>query len=629
MIKRNFILIGILICLNIPSGFCTSKYPDWGQEYLGYDRFENFNRKMFIFNGALNKYALRPVTIIWSSIMPKYGIERLKSAYDNILYPRRLVSSLIQRDFKAMGRSTARFLTNSTLGLGGMFDPAKRYLKLKPINEDMEQALAKLKMKKGPYLVVPVISGTTPRGLLGRALDAALDPTSYIGSPAIAAVKAGFTVNNAAIMQPLIKNLEQNFIDPYDITKKMYGLQVAILNANLDREEVLNETEEKLNPDFTKTENEENNLPENIILNENKSLKKIFLKKPAEKNNIYNVSDEINPPEPVLSADTIKGSAITDDILLKNELIPDIILENYKPQHPITDSMRTALFDDETVDNSMWSEMSIWNRSFKNRIKTDSVEITEGREKYKYRYIMQKDKEAPLAIIYPSVGEGINSHHSIIFAKLFYDEGYSVLIQGSAFHYDFVKSMPEDFRPGIPSNDVKYLRKTTSKIINSLEEKYKIKFKEKVLLGTSYGAMSALFTGDMEDKENSSGITKYISINPPVELLYALNTIDTNSENWDKNSDNLREKTQLTAAKILHAAEAKKEGEKIETLPFNVEESKLITGFVLHQKLTDLLFALENVPVSKKTDFYEKAKDINYADYAAKYLTCEKYPTLK
>ncbi|UKI42147.1 MAG: hypothetical protein L6V95_03955 [Candidatus Melainabacteria bacterium] len=45
-------------------------------------------------------------------------------------------------------------------------------------------------------------------------------------------------------------------------------------------------------------------------------------------------------------------------------------MENYNPQDPVIDSMRTALFEVPNVDNSMWAEISLWNRSFMRKIKT-------------------------------------------------------------------------------------------------------------------------------------------------------------------------------------------------------------------------------------------------------------------
>ena len=591
---RYFFILLLLLCFFSNISFAYEKHPNYAEMYLGKDKFENFNRKTFLFNGALNKFAIKPVTVVWSSIMPKYGMDRLKCAYQNILYPRVLVSSLIQKDLKSAGRATTRFLVNSTFGVAGLFDVSKKFLKIKPVEEDMDQALAKLKVKKGPYLVLPILSSTTVRGAFGKALDASLDPTSYIGSPVIAGVKAGLTVNNLTLSQPLFNLVEKNYIDPYDIAKKMYGIKVAIMEANLDRDENI----QFKNNDFN----------EDVIENL------------ANKDGFIDVGFNLN--------EIIKGSTYEDNLLIE-ELIPDIILKNYNSQHPVIDSMRTALFDIEGVDESIWAENSIWNRCFKNRIKTSSVEINPEREKYKFRYIMQKDKNSPVAIIFPSIGEGINSHHSNIMAKIFYDEGYSVIIQGSAFHYDFVKSMPKNYTPGNPTVDVRYIKDTTKKIVEKLENKYECKFRDKVVLGTSYGAMSSLFLADYEAKNNSLNISKFISINPPIELLYAMNVIDENCENWNKNPNNLKEKVAITTAKVLNATENFSENkEKITTLPFNLDEAKLITSFVLHQKLSDLIFALQENPIHKKTNFYDEIYKMNYFDYAKKYLISKDYPSI-
>ena len=59
---------------------------------------------------------------------------------------------------------------------------------------------------------------------------------------------------------------------------------------------------------------------------------------------------------------------------------------------------------------------------------------------------------------------------------------------------------------------------------------------------------------------------------------------------------------------------------EISILPFTEDEAKIITGFVLHQKLSDLIFTLENTPKNKKTDIYQMVNNMNYEDYAKKYL---------
>lgn len=538
-----------------------SKYPDYGYMYLGPDKFEKLNRKMFAFNLGLNKYAVRPVHILWSSILPEYGIERIHSAYKNIEYPKRLVSSLIQKDFKTSGHETVRFLTNSTLGLGGMFDPAKRFFHIEPTTEDMEQALTKCKCCCGPFVVLPGLAGATTRGMAGRVLDMSLNPTTYVGTPVLAMVKAGLTVNRTSYMQPLIQMIESTYADPYEIARKMYGLDSYIKSENFDRKHVFEEG--------------------------------------------------------------FKNSEVTQAPTME----ADLVLPDYNPQCPVVDSMRTALFDLPDVDSSIWNELSIWNRCFSKKIKTSSVAVTPDKEDYRFRYIMQKDKNAPLAIIYPSIGEGIQSHHSVIMAKLFYDAGYSVVIQGSHFQWEYVKSMPDDYRPGLPAKDAEYLKGVTAKIVDKLQTKYNCEFKEKTILGTSLGAMMTLFVGSSEFRQDTLGVTKYIAICPPIELTYALEQVDKNGEEWFKNPNDLKNRVAQTASKVVQLSNMQDEQKdfKIGTLPFTEEEGKLITGFVMHQKLSDLIFTLEKTPKNKVTGIYDTLNNMNYHDYMEKYFIGSQY----
>ena len=610
--KRLLTFTAVFLCLlNVASAEellkQQSKYPDYAYMYLGKDKFEKLNRKIFAFNLGLNKYAIRPVHILWSSIMPEYGIKRIQSAYDNIEYPKRLVSSLIQKDFKTCGHETVRFLTNTTLGIGGLFDPAKKIFKWEMANEDMEQALTKCKCCSGPYLVLPVMTGTTTRALAGKLLDTSLNPTTYVGTPVLAMVKAGLTVNRTSAMQPLITMVESTYADPYDIAKKMYGLDNYIKSHNYDRKDVLERA-------FKTPVDPYKDLPPEI----NPELVKL----PDLKASNDEVKDELTVSEVVKNSDNI------DDFLMNNysannsRLFADLLLYDYNPQNPVVDSMRTALFNLPDVNKSIWNELSIWNRSFANRIKTSSVSVYPDRENYKFKYIMQKDKTSPVAIIYPSIGEGITSSHSVIFAKLFYDAGYSVIIQGSHFQWEFVKSMPKDFRPGIPTQDVKYLREVTAKIVQNLEKRYNCQLGEKTVIGTSFGAMATLFLGNLESKENTLNVAKFIAICPPIDLMYAMKQVDKNGEDWIKNPNNLKERVAETAGKVLQLFNMKNESKdfKIGSLPFTEEEGKLITSFVMHQKLSDLIFTIENVPKNKVTDVYQTIDNMNYQDYMQKYI---------
>lgn len=617
MFKKGLVVFWILLCLffnNVTVIAQETKYPDYAYEFLGDDKWENFNRKLFNFNLGLNKYAIRPIHILWSSIMPEYGMDRIKGITNNIEYPIRLVSSLLQRDFETSKNETIRFFTNTVIGFGGMFDPAKHLFNIEQSNENMEQALAGCKMKPGRYFVLPVLSFVNFRGLLGKVLDTALNPGSYIATPVLAIVKAGLTVNKTSYMQPLIKMVESTYADPYEIAKKIFGIESFIKCGNLDRVDVISQLnvpvkEEKIAQIPEKT------APE---------VKKAVTVKP-EKDDTFvkvEVSSEIITP------DLLYGGTNFDETVMKNysaedfKLGADILLKGYNPQNPVVDSMRTALFALPGVDESIWNELSVWNRSFSKRIRTSSVNIAEGKDDYKFRYILQKDKkESPVAIIYPSIGEGIMSSHSVLLAKIFYDEGYSVVIQGSHFQWEFVKSMPDGYKPGLPSNDAEKLRMVTTKILEKLSEKHNCEFKDKVFIGTSFGALTALFLADKEYKNNTLGNSKFISICPPVELIYAMKQIDKNSEEWNKSPVDLKQRVAMTAAKVMKLYQAKDDiNVEINNLPFSEEEGKLITGFIMHQKLSDLIFTIEKASKSAQCDIYHIINNMSYQDYAKKYL---------
>lgn len=547
------------------------KYPDYSYEFTGNDKLESFNRKMFTFNLKVNKYVVRPVNTIWASIMPKYGMERLQNFYTNIEYPVRAVSCLLQKDFKSSLNETIRFITNTTIGLGGLYDPAKNHFNIQPRNEDMEQVLAHYNVKKGPYLILPILPPSNIRGLAGEILDVPLNPSSYFIGPVPFMVKAGFIVNKTTSVQSFIESIENTYADPYEITKKLYGVDQYIKNGNIDKKEVYAER--------------------------------------VNKNELSN-SDATN---------------------CTCNVKPDIVLENFNPQNPITDSMRTALFEVPEIKSKVWSEMSVWNRSFCERIKTGSVKVDEKLPPYKYRYILQKDKNSPLAIIYPSIGEGVASHHPVVMAKIFYDAGYSVVMQGSTFGWEFVKSMPDGYIPGLPTKDAEYSRLVTYKILESLQTKNKCNFPKKILVGTSFGALTTLFVAAKEEQNNTLNISNYISINPPIELLFALKQIDKNTQDCITNADDIKLETANALRKVVQICQDINKGQKDkwENLPFSEDEAKHVVGFVMKQKLDDLIFTIEKGSANKNNkELYKLINSMSYYDYAKRYMHIDEYKSL-
>lgn len=539
------------ISLAIEDAGVKNTYPDYAYEFTGIDKFEKFNRKVFNFNLKANKYVIRPINTVWASVMPQYGIDRIQNFYTNLSFPIRLVGCLLQKDYKSSKTETLRFLTNTTIGIGGLFDPAKNKFKIEPRDENIEQALAYHNFKQGPYIVLPIVTQGNTRDIIGQALDLPLNPCSYIIGP-VAMVSTGVSlVNWTTYMQPIAK-MTDGYADPYEASRQLFGIEKYIKNANLDREDVF----------------KEKSASENII-------------------KISNISDN-------------------------SKLKADINLNDYNPQGPLIDSMRSIYFDSKNLNDSIWSDLSVWNKSFIKKIKTASVNIDYLRPNYKYRYILQKDKTAPLAIIYPSIGENIMSSESTVQAKILYDEGYSVLIMGSAFQWEFVKSMPDNYKPGLPFQDAHYLRLVTSRILTNLQIDNNCKFDKKIIVGTSFGALTTLFVAEQEGNENTLGVSNYIVINPPIEIFFALKQLDKYCQDWKNNPDDIKLRAARTANKVVQVSQKvsdKKSKLTEETLPFTNDEAELAMGFVMKQKLSDVIFTLGN-----------SNTNMSFYDYAQNYL---------
>jgi phospholipid-binding lipoprotein MlaA len=148
------------------------------------DPWEGFNTIMFEFNRKLDKYVLKPVAQVYDKVVPnalQKGISNLY--YNDIHLGPRLLNNIFQAKFKGAGIELSRFLINATIGLGGLFDPAKHWLGLETPQEDTGQTLAVYGIPSGPYLVLPFLPPLTVRDFFGAVMDFGLNPVNYFLLP--------------------------------------------------------------------------------------------------------------------------------------------------------------------------------------------------------------------------------------------------------------------------------------------------------------------------------------------------------------------------------------------------------------------------------------------------------------
>jgi phospholipid-binding lipoprotein MlaA len=143
------------------------------------DPWERFNRSTFKFNDALDRAIARPVAKGYVKVTPKFIRTGVSNWFNNLDTVPTIINDALQGKFRMAGHDTARFLLNSTLGLGGLFDPASA-AGLDYNEEDLGQTLGKWGVKSGPYLVLPILGPSTGRDAFSRLADTYMEPVWYL-----------------------------------------------------------------------------------------------------------------------------------------------------------------------------------------------------------------------------------------------------------------------------------------------------------------------------------------------------------------------------------------------------------------------------------------------------------------
>ena len=138
------------------------------------DPLERWNRGVHKFNDAIDRGVLKPVAKRYRKYVPQVVRTGISNALTNLAYPTTIVNDLLQLKLKDTAVDIGRFALNSTLGLGGLLDPASR-VGLARNDEDFGQTLGRWGVPPGPYLVLPLLGPSTLRDTPALAADSQTD----------------------------------------------------------------------------------------------------------------------------------------------------------------------------------------------------------------------------------------------------------------------------------------------------------------------------------------------------------------------------------------------------------------------------------------------------------------------
>lgn len=130
------------------------------------DPFEPVNRVIYKVNDFGDRYLAKPVARAYEKGTPQAVRIGANNFFENLRYPITIVNDFLQGKVRQGGADFARFLVNSTVGLGGLFDPAAD-MGLKFHDEDFGQTLSVWGVPQGPYLMIPVFGPYTVSSAVG------------------------------------------------------------------------------------------------------------------------------------------------------------------------------------------------------------------------------------------------------------------------------------------------------------------------------------------------------------------------------------------------------------------------------------------------------------------------------
>lgn len=160
---RAKILLGSVLCLVAVSASAeVNADPN--------DPHQDFNRHMFALNDSLDKAIFKPVATLYQTVLPDFARKSVTHVFSNLDEIPTVVNDGLQGQGHYAGKDSERFLINSTMGVGGIFDVATD-MGIKKHYEDFGLTLARWGYTDSSYLVLPMLGPSSVRDTLGLPVD--------------------------------------------------------------------------------------------------------------------------------------------------------------------------------------------------------------------------------------------------------------------------------------------------------------------------------------------------------------------------------------------------------------------------------------------------------------------------
>jgi pimeloyl-ACP methyl ester carboxylesterase len=247
--------------------------------------------------------------------------------------------------------------------------------------------------------------------------------------------------------------------------------------------------------------------------------------------------------------------------------------------------------------------------------------------------LYRQNHPAPLLFILAGIGSNPYFGVATYLARLFYQEGSHIVILPSPMSWNFALSVSRSGAPGYPPADARDLYEAMHKSLSLLRDRYNIEITRINFVGVSLGALEGAYLSLIDAEERKIGIEKYLLVNPPLDLSYALKKIDE----WDALQEKFgTEKSMDIVAKAVAIVESFFEDRRDDPAVFDrlakkfasftTEELQFLIAEQLQSLLPELIYVTQVMNDQKilraaKDEVrkrLQQAKDLRFLDYNEK-----------
>jgi len=190
------------------------------------DPHEERNRRVHAANIALDRTLTAPAANVYGNGIPRPVRRGVANFASNLSLPGKIVNNLLQLRIERALTNTVRLSLNTTIGLGGIFDPASA-VGIEERDTDFGETLYVWGVPEGNFIELPLLGPSTERHLIGRAVDLFTNPLSHAveGSGAVWAtgsVKVLSGIDKRYEYSPAIEAILYESEDSYAQSRRIY-----------------------------------------------------------------------------------------------------------------------------------------------------------------------------------------------------------------------------------------------------------------------------------------------------------------------------------------------------------------------------------------------------------------------